>query len=442
MSKPSNYLLRSAGLILEETAEELIVVNLGAEQNQIRVRINMPVNDEVNIVQSIPVQPNKFSGNIKSDNRVRQFIRWKNLKKISDEQACYALPFYLEGAAKTWFEGLAEPIQSNFDQLTTALKDSKSITAEMTVNMIQPQQSNVENSILKAVSSIEDKTMDKISQRLYSIAAISSNSSRQQTDHVPYNPRNNHAYNYQHSKTFQDGDKVFLAMKEWSFESAAPHKTLEVTNIIQTLDMPRKVEPNMEQIGGIIQLMRRDLPKWVKNGKLTEEMIFDGSTTYLPSRRRDALQAIDIDINVTECHNYSIASTKSHNVPATSENPATISSSNDINSIISCFIDLMKTVVRQEVLDLTPNRDNREKRQVPQVPCRVLLKSCRTRRKFPAYNVRCLSCDVEMKEKNHNKIIKKIGTEDHNKTFNKEDQTLTKAIEHSKPTTLPQTQTK
>ncbi|CAG2197133.1 unnamed protein product [Mytilus edulis] len=164
MSKPSNYLLRSAGLILEETAEELIVVNLGAEQNQIRVRINMPVNDEVNIVQSIPVQPNKFSGNIKSDNR--QIVVPQNPVSMSD-------------------------------------LFSKSITAEMTVNMIQPQQSNVENSILKAVSSIEDKIMDKISQRLYSIAAISSNSSRQQTDHVPYNPRNNHANNYQHSKTFQ-----------------------------------------------------------------------------------------------------------------------------------------------------------------------------------------------------------------------------------------------
>ncbi|CAG2208378.1 unnamed protein product [Mytilus edulis] len=43
---------------------------------------------------------------------------------------------------------------------------SKSITAEMTVNMVQPQQSSVENSILKAVSSIEDKIMDKIFQRL------------------------------------------------------------------------------------------------------------------------------------------------------------------------------------------------------------------------------------------------------------------------------------
>ncbi|VDI40899.1 Hypothetical predicted protein [Mytilus galloprovincialis] len=48
---------------------------------------------------------------------------------------------------------------------------SKSITAEMTVNMVQPQQSSVENSILKAVSSIEDKIMDKISSRLDSIAA-------------------------------------------------------------------------------------------------------------------------------------------------------------------------------------------------------------------------------------------------------------------------------
>ncbi|CAC5373433.1 unnamed protein product [Mytilus coruscus] len=80
---------------------------------------------------------------------------------------------------------------------------SKSITAEMTINMVQPQQSNVENSILKAVSSIEDKIMDKISQRLDSIAAISSNSNKQQSDYVPYNPRNNHANNYQHSQSFQ-----------------------------------------------------------------------------------------------------------------------------------------------------------------------------------------------------------------------------------------------
>ncbi|CAC5373750.1 unnamed protein product [Mytilus coruscus] len=111
---------QSAGLIPEETADELLVVNLGEEENQIPVRINMPIHDEVNI---IPIQPNKFSGNIKADNWVRQFIRWKNLQKICDEQACYDLPFHLEGAAKTWFEGLAELIQSNFDQLTTALKD-------------------------------------------------------------------------------------------------------------------------------------------------------------------------------------------------------------------------------------------------------------------------------------------------------------------------------
>ncbi|CAC5382600.1 unnamed protein product [Mytilus coruscus] len=75
---------------------------------------------------------------------------------------------------------------------------SKSITAEMTINMVQPQQSNVENSILKAVSSIEDKIMDKISQRLDSIAAISPNPNKQQSDYVPYNPRNNHANYYQH----------------------------------------------------------------------------------------------------------------------------------------------------------------------------------------------------------------------------------------------------
>ncbi|CAC5393350.1 unnamed protein product [Mytilus coruscus] len=71
-------------------------------------------------------------------------------------------------------------------------------------------------------------------------------------------------------KLTKDGDKIFLAMKEWPLESA-PYKTLELTNILQNLDMPRKVEPNMEKIGGIIQLMRRDLPKWVQNGKLNRE---------------------------------------------------------------------------------------------------------------------------------------------------------------------------
>ncbi|CAC5418453.1 unnamed protein product [Mytilus coruscus] len=88
-------------------------------------------------------------------------------------------------------------------------------------------------------------------------------------------------------KLTKDGDKVFLAMKEWPLESA-PYKTMELTNILQNLEIPRKVEPNMEKIGGIIQLMRRDLPKWVQNGKL-EKMNFGGLTTYLPSRRQDAL---------------------------------------------------------------------------------------------------------------------------------------------------------
>ncbi|XP_052083209.1 uncharacterized protein LOC127720584 [Mytilus californianus] len=92
-----------------------------------------------------------------------------------------------------------------------------------------------------------------------------------------------------------------------------------------------------------------------------------------PKTYNELRQAIDIAINVTECHNHSIPSTKSNNVPqvpATTENPATASSSNDINSLLSSFIDSMKTVVRQEVMALTPNRDNREERQFSQVPCR------------------------------------------------------------------------
>ncbi|CAC5413983.1 unnamed protein product [Mytilus coruscus] len=112
-----------------------------------------------------------------------------------------------------------------------------------------------------------------------------------------------------------------------------------------------------------------------------------------PKTYNELRQTIDIAINVTECHTHSIPSAKSNNVPATTENPATASSSNDINSLLSSFIDSVKTVVRQEVMALTPNRDNREERQFSQVPCRGCGKSCRTRRQCPAYNVRCFSCD-------------------------------------------------
>ncbi|XP_076116008.1 uncharacterized protein LOC143083618 isoform X2 [Mytilus galloprovincialis] len=115
-----------------------------------------------------------------------------------------------------------------------------------------------------------------------------------------------------------------------------------------------------------------------------------------PKTYNELRQAIDIAINVTECHNHSVPSTKVNNVPhvpATTENPATASGTTDINSLLSSFIDSMKTVVRQEVMALTPNRDNREERQFSQVPCRGCGKSCSTRRQCPAYNVRCFSCD-------------------------------------------------
>ncbi|CAC5405265.1 unnamed protein product [Mytilus coruscus] len=74
--------------------------------------------------------------------------------------------------------------------------------AEMTVYMVQLQQFNVKSLILKAVSSDEDKIMDKISLRLDSIAAISSNSNQQKSDYVPYSSRNNHANNYEYSQSF------------------------------------------------------------------------------------------------------------------------------------------------------------------------------------------------------------------------------------------------
>ncbi|CAG2216293.1 unnamed protein product [Mytilus edulis] len=115
-----------------------------------------------------------------------------------------------------------------------------------------------------------------------------------------------------------------------------------------------------------------------------------------PKTYNELRQAIDIAINVTECHNHSVPSTKVNNVPhvpATTENPATASGTTDINSLLSSFIDSMKTVVRQEVMALTPNRDNREERQFSQVPCRGCGKSCSTRRQCPAYNVRCFNCD-------------------------------------------------
>ncbi|VDI31060.1 Hypothetical predicted protein [Mytilus galloprovincialis] len=78
-----------------------------------------------------------------------------------------------------------------------------------------------------------------------------------------------------------------------------------------------------------------------------------------PKTYNELRQAIDIAINVTECHNHSVPSTKVNNVPqvpATTENPATASGTTDINSLLSSFIDSMKTVVRQEVMALTPNR--------------------------------------------------------------------------------------
>lgn len=73
---------------------------------------------------------------------------------------------------KLAYKGLKPEIQQIVvPQIPVSMSDflSKSTTAEMTVNMVKPQQ----NSILKAVSSIEDKIMNKISQRLDSIAAIS-----------------------------------------------------------------------------------------------------------------------------------------------------------------------------------------------------------------------------------------------------------------------------
>ncbi|VDH94974.1 Hypothetical predicted protein [Mytilus galloprovincialis] len=86
-----------------------------------------------------------------------------------------------------------------------------------------------------------------------------------------------------------------------------------------------------------------------------------------PKTYNELRQAIDIAINVTECHNHSVPRVP---VTTTTENPATASRSTDIISLLSSFIDSMKTVVRQEVMALTPNRDNREERQFSQVPCR------------------------------------------------------------------------
>ncbi|CAG2216283.1 unnamed protein product [Mytilus edulis] len=57
-----------------------------------------------------------------------------------------------------------------------------------------------------------------------------------------------------------------------------------------------------------------------------------------PKTYNELRQAIDIAINVTECHNHSAPPTKVNNVPhvpATTENPATASGSTDINSLLS-----------------------------------------------------------------------------------------------------------
>lgn len=71
-------------------------------------------------------------------------------------------------------------------------------------------------------------------------------------------------------KLTKDGDEVFLEMQEWPLEYAQ-YKTLEITNILQNLEIPGKMEPNLEKIGCIIQLMRPDLQKLVQNEKLNRE---------------------------------------------------------------------------------------------------------------------------------------------------------------------------
>lgn len=129
LNRPTNYLLRSAGSteftnttlepIREETIHQEVPIEIHQEDQQV---MNNPaeVNNQVNL-SSVNVQPNRYNGCTKPDIWLKQFNRWKRLQNLSNEQACNALSFYLEGSSKLWYEGVTDEIQNDYDALQNAL---------------------------------------------------------------------------------------------------------------------------------------------------------------------------------------------------------------------------------------------------------------------------------------------------------------------------------
>lgn len=92
------------------------------ETQQPEERVQLINMTEVNFPSSIlHVQPNKFNGTSKGQSWIQEFDRWSKLHKLSNEQAAQALPFYLDGSAKLWFDGLPDATQTNYAQLKDAM---------------------------------------------------------------------------------------------------------------------------------------------------------------------------------------------------------------------------------------------------------------------------------------------------------------------------------
>lgn len=100
----------------DSSEEEEVAINTASQPERLTMA-------EVNILPSsiFQVQPAKFNGASKGQTWLQEFDRWAKLHKLSDDQAAQALPFYLEGSAKLWFESLNETIQTNYNRLKQTL---------------------------------------------------------------------------------------------------------------------------------------------------------------------------------------------------------------------------------------------------------------------------------------------------------------------------------
>ena len=143
---------------------ELLDVNTKSSLDKIKTaflnRFNKQKQEDIGLTNL------KQQENESVDNYIHRALSYNKTNSVSEE--------FL---VKLTYRGLKPGIQHIVvPQNPTSMADllGKAITAEMTVNMVQPQTTNVESTIFKAVASIEDKIMDKITQRLDSIASLSS----------------------------------------------------------------------------------------------------------------------------------------------------------------------------------------------------------------------------------------------------------------------------